>query len=179
MAVEIRPVVSRRELNTFIKLPWRIYRNEPNWVAPLLMDLKEQLDQAKNPFFEHAEAQYFLAWRDGRAVGRISAHIDRHMQEFQDNDWGLWGWFECENDPEAARALMDAARDWLSERGAGTMIGPMSFTTNDECGLLIEGHEHPPIILGPWHHAYYQTLLEHDLGLKILLAEVPAGDPVL
>ena len=166
MAVEIRPVVSRRELNTFIKLPWRIYRNEPNWVAPLLMDLKEQLDQAKNPFFEHAEAQYFLAWRDGRAVGRISAHIDRHMQEFQDNDWGLWGWFECENDPEAARALMDAARDWLSERGAGTMIGPMSFTTNDECGLLIEGHEHPPIILGPWHHAYYQTLLEHDLGLS-------------
>ena len=66
------------------------------------MDLKEQLDQRRNPFFEHAEAEYFLAWRDGRAVGRISAHIDRHLQEFQDNDWGLWGWFECENDPEAA-----------------------------------------------------------------------------
>ena len=91
MAVEIRPVASRRELNRFIKLPWRLYRNEPNWVAPLLMDLKAQLDQAKNPFFEHAEAQYFLALRDGRAVGRISAHIDHHMQEFQGNDWGLWG----------------------------------------------------------------------------------------
>ena len=166
MAVEIRPVASRRELNTFIKLPWRLYRNEPNWVAPLLMDVKAQLDPGKNPFFEHAEAQYFLAWRDGRAVGRISAHIDRHMQEFQGNDWGLWGWFECENDPEAARALLSAAEAWLRARGAGTMIGPMSFTTNDECGLLIEGHEHRPIILRPWHHPYYQTLLEHDVGLS-------------
>src|ERR1019366_9041774 len=166
MAVEIRPVASRRELNTFAKLPWRLYRNERNWVAPLLMDLKEQLDQRKNPFFEHAEAQYFLAWRDGRAVGRISAHIDRHLQEFQRNDWGLWGWFECENDPEIARALLDAAEAWLRAHGAGTMIGPMSFTTNDECGLLIEGHERRPIILGPWHHAYYQSLLERDVGLS-------------
>ena len=80
MAVEIRPVASRRELSTFIKLPWRLYRNEPDWVAPLLMDLKERLDQQQNPFFEHAEAQYFLAWRDGRAVGRISAHIDRNLK---------------------------------------------------------------------------------------------------
>ncbi len=89
MAVEIRPVASRRDLNAFIKLPWRLYRNEPNWVAPLLSDLKEQLDPAKNPFFEHAEAQYFLAFRDGRAVGRVSAHIDRNMQEFQGNDWSV------------------------------------------------------------------------------------------
>jgi GNAT superfamily N-acetyltransferase len=166
MAVEIRPVHSRRELSTFIKLPWRLYRNEPNWVAPLLMDLKEQLDQRKNPFFEHAQAQYFLAWRDGRAVGRISAHIDRHLQEFQGNDWGLWGWFECEDDPEAARALLGAAEAWLREHGAGTMIGPMSFTTNDEAGLMVEGHERPPIILNPWHHAYYQELLEQHVGLS-------------
>ena len=73
------------------------------------MDLKKRLDQKKNPFFKHAEAQYFLAWRDGRPVGRISAHIDRNFNEFQDNDWGLFGWFECEDDPEAARALLDAA----------------------------------------------------------------------
>jgi GNAT superfamily N-acetyltransferase len=159
-------VRGRRELSTFIKLPWRLYRNEPNWVAPLLLDLKEQLDQRKNPFFEHAEAQYFLAWRDGRAVGRISAHIDRHLQEFQGNDWGLWGWFECEQDPEAARGLLEAAEQWLRGHGAGTMIGPMSFTTNDEAGLMIEGFEHPPLILNPWHHRYYQSLLEDDVGLS-------------
>jgi GNAT superfamily N-acetyltransferase len=166
MAVEIRPVRGGRELSTFIKLPWRLYRNERNWVAPLLSDLKEQLDPSRNPFFEHAEAQYFLAWRDGRAVGRISAHIDRHMQEFQGNAWGLWGFFECENDPQAARGLLGAAESWLRERGAQEMVGPMSFTTNDEAGLMIEGHERPPIILNPWHHPYYQSLLEQDVGLS-------------
>ena len=165
MAVEIRPVTSKRELSTFIKLPWRLYRNEPNWVAPLLMDLKKRLDQRKNPFFKHAEAQYFLAWRDGRAVGRVSAHVDRNFNEFQKNEWGLFGWFECEDDPEAARALLDAAEAWLRERGRDRMVGPMDFTTNDEIGLLIQGHEYPPIILCPWHHPYYQRIFEQDIGM--------------
>jgi len=165
MAVEIRPVTSKRELGTFIKLPWRLYRNEPNWVAPLLMDLKKRLDQQKNPFFKHAEAQYFLAWREDRPVGRISAHIDRNFNEFQDNAWGLFGWFECEDDPEAARALLDTAERWLRERGRDRMVGPMDFTTNDEIGLLVQGHEHPPIILCPWHHPYYQRLFEQDVGI--------------
>ncbi|HYM46823.1 MAG TPA: hypothetical protein VES65_11780 [Solirubrobacteraceae bacterium] len=166
MSVEIRPVASKRELSTFIKLPWRLYRNEPNWVAPLLMDLKKRLDRRKNPFFEHAEAEYFLAYRDGRAIGRISAHVDRNLNEFQGNDWGLFGWFECEDDPEAARALLDRAEAWLRERGRDRMVGPMDFTTNDECGLLIEGHEHPPIILCPWHHPYYQRIFEQDIGIE-------------
>jgi GNAT superfamily N-acetyltransferase len=165
MPVEIRRVASRRDLNTFIKLPFALYRNEPRWVAPLLMDLRKRLDPKRNPFFKHAEAQYFLAWRDGRAVGRISAHIDRNLNEFQDNSWGLFGWFECEQDPEAARGLVSAAEGWLRERGRDRMVGPMDFTTNDECGLLIEGHERPPIILCPWHHPYYQPLLEQELGL--------------
>src|ERR1700677_3770686 len=166
MSVEIRPVSSRRELRTFIKLPWRLYRDEPNWVAPLVMELKKRLDQSKNPFFKHAEAQYFLAYRDGRPIGRVSAHIDRSFNEFQDNEWGLFGWFECEDDPEAARALLDAAAGWLRERGRDRMVGPMDFTTNDECGLLVEGHEHPPIILCPWHPPYYQRLFEQDLGMQ-------------
>ena len=129
------------------------------------MDLKKRLDQKKNPFFKHAEAQYFLAYRDGRAIGRISAHVDRSLNEFQDNDWGLFGWFECENDPQAARALLDAAESWLRERGRDRMVGPMDFTTNDEIGVLIAGHEHPPIILCPWHHPYYQHLFEQDLNM--------------
>lgn len=165
MGLEIRPVQSRRESRTFVKLPWRLYREEPNWVAPLLMDLKKRLDQNKNPFFEHARAQYFLAYRDGRAVGRISAHIDDNFNEFQDNDWGLFGWFECEDDPEAARALIGAAEAWLRERGRDRMVGPMDFTTNDEIGVLISGHEYPPIILCPWHHPYYQRLFEQDIAM--------------
>ena len=166
MAVEIRPVRTRSDLNAFIKLPLAIYRNEPRWVAPLLMDVKKRLNRSQNPFFEHAEAEFFLARRDGRPVGRISAHIDRHLNEFQNNDWGLWGWFECEDDPEAATALFAAAEGWLRDRGRGTMIGPMDYTTNDECGLLIEGHERPPLILCPWHHPYYQRLAEEELGLQ-------------
>jgi GNAT superfamily N-acetyltransferase len=163
--VEIKPVRGRRDLNAFIRLPLSLYANEPRWVAPLLSDVRKRLDREHNPFFEHAEAEYFLAYRDGRPVGRISAHVDHHLNEFQDNDWGLWGWFECADDPEAAAALFAAAEAWLRERGRGRMVGPMDFTTNDECGLLIEGHERRPLILCPWHHPYYQRLLEDDLGL--------------
>jgi hypothetical protein len=144
----------------FIKLPWRVYRNEPHWVPPLVSERKKFLDRRKNPFFEHAEAEYFLAWRDSRPVGRISAHIDRNLNEFQHNDWGLFGFFECEDDPEAAAALVGAAEAWLRERGRGRMVGPMDFTTNDECGLLVEGHETDPMILEGWHHPYYRGLLE-------------------
>ncbi len=165
MDVEVRAVAGRRETGTFVKLPWRLYRNEPTWVAPLLMEVKKRLDRARNPFFKHAEAEYFLAWRGRRAVGRISAHIDRNLNEFQGNRWGLFGWFECEDDPAAARSLLAAAEAWLSQRGCEKIVGPMDFTTNDECGVLIEGHERRPIILCPWHHPYYQRLFECDLGM--------------
>jgi GNAT superfamily N-acetyltransferase len=160
MPAEIRPVADRRDLRRFIRLPFELYRNEPNWVPPLLMDVRSRLDPAKNPFFAHADAQYFLAWRDGRVVGRICAHIDHNFNEFQHNDWGLFGFFECENDPETARALLDSAEAWLRERGRDRMVGPMDFSTNDECGLLIDGHELTPIILSPWHHRYYPALIE-------------------
>jgi GNAT superfamily N-acetyltransferase len=96
----------------------------------------------------------------------VSAHVDRHFNSFQDNAWGLFGWFECVEDPDVARALLDVVASWLRERGRDRMVGPMDFTTNDECGLLIAGHEHPPIILCPWHHRYYQRIFEQDLGLQ-------------
>ena len=159
MPVEVRPVDGRRELDAFIKLPWRLYRNEPNWVPPLLMDVRKRLDRARNPFFAHGDAEYFLAYREGRAVGRVTAQVDRNLNEFQSSDWGLFGFFECEDDTEAAAALLDAAQSWLAERGCGRMVGPMDFTTNDECGVLIEGHERRPIILTPWTHRYYPALL--------------------
>src|SRR5437764_11431673 len=98
MAVEVRPVAGKRELGLFIKLPWRLYRNEPCWVPPLLFERKRFFDRNRNPFFKHAEAEYFLAWREGQVVGRISAHIDHNFNEFQGNQWGMFGFFECEDD---------------------------------------------------------------------------------
>ncbi len=160
MALEVRPVASKRELNAFIKLPWRLYRNEPYWVPPLLFERKRFLDRTRNPFFRHAEAEFFMAWRDGRPVGRISAHIDRRFNEFQGHDWGLFGFFECEDDPEAAQALLSTAEEWLRARGRDRMVGPMDFTTNDECGVLVDGYDLLPTILTNWHHRYYPALIE-------------------
>jgi GNAT superfamily N-acetyltransferase len=166
VSLEIRPVADRRDMHTFIALPSWIYRNEPRWIAPLNMDMRRRLDRARNPFFKHAEAEYLLAWRDGRPVGRISAHIDHRFNEFQDNRWGLFGFFECEDSTESAHALLAAAADWLRERGRDLMVGPMDFTTNDEVGLMIEGFERRPIILSSWHHPYYRGLIESYDGFE-------------
>ncbi|CAA9510935.1 MAG: FIG010505: hypothetical protein [uncultured Solirubrobacteraceae bacterium] len=157
---------SKRERDAFIELPGRLYAGESNWVAPLRFERRQFLDPRRNPFFQHAQVQLFLAWRGGRSVGRVSAHVDANLDAFQGTNWGLFGFFECEDDPEVARALLDAAETWLRARGRPKMVGPMDFTTNDECGLLIEGHERPPIILSGWHHPYYQELLEDACGLE-------------
>ena len=159
-ALDVRPVAGKRELSAFIKLPWRLYRNEPYWVPPLLFERKRFLDRERNPFFKHAEAEYFLAWRERELVGRISAHIDHNFNQFQGRDWGMFGFFECEDDPEAAQALLSAAADWLRARGRDRIVGPMDFTTNDECGVLIEGYELLPTILTGWHHPYYPALID-------------------
>jgi GNAT superfamily N-acetyltransferase len=161
MAVEIRPVRSRQDLIRFIKLPFRLYKDQPNWVPPLVYERKRHLDRNKNPFFQHAEAEYFLAWRNGTPVGRISAHVDHRLNEFQQNDWGLFGFFECEDDREAAGALVKAAEDWNRERGRDRLVGPFDFSTNHECGLLVDGYDLKPQILEFWHHPYYQGLLEN------------------
>jgi GNAT superfamily N-acetyltransferase len=162
VSLEIRPVEGRRDQRRFIALPSDLYRNEPRWIAPLDMDMRRRLDRERNPFFAHADAEYYLAWRDGRVVGRITAHVDHRFNEFQDNRWGMFGFFECEDSAETAHALLEVAEGWLRERGRDRMLGPMDFTTNDECGLMVEGHERPPIILSSWHHPYYQALLEGE-----------------
>jgi len=163
--VIVRPVAGRRDLNAFIKLPFRIHRDHPRWVAPLIFDRKAFLDRAKNPFFDHAEAEYFLAERDGRVVGRITAHVDSRWDSYQGGEDGMFGFIEMEDDPEVARALIDAATGWLRAKGRRRMIGPMDFTTNDECGLLVEGYDREPIVLAPWHPPYYRDRLE-ELGLS-------------
>jgi GNAT superfamily N-acetyltransferase len=165
VSVEVRPVRSRADLMRFIRLPWRIYSNEPNWVPPLIFERRRFLDPRKNPWFEHAEAELFLAWRGRRPVGRITAQVDHDFNAYHGNDWGMFGFFECEDDPEAARALLDTAADWLRGRGRDRMVGPMDFSMNDEAGLLIEGYELRPYVKQPYHQRYYRRLLE-DAGLE-------------
>src|SRR5581483_305350 len=163
MRVTVRPVDGKRDLKEFIRVPFRLHRDSP-WVPPLIMERKQFLDRDKNPFFEHAEAEYFLAERDGEPVGRITAHVDERWTQFQGGNDGMFGFFESENDPETARALVDAATGWLRARGRERMLGPMDFTTNDECGILIEGYDLRPMVLEPWHPPYYRELLE-GLGM--------------
>ncbi|MGN6373413.1 MAG: GNAT family N-acetyltransferase [Solirubrobacteraceae bacterium] len=156
----VASVGGRRDLREFIRLPWKLYESSPNWVAPLVSERRKHLSRRRNPFFEHAEAEYFLAWRGEQPVGRISAHVDHRLNAFHDNRWGLFGFFECAEDPDAAHALLDAAESWLRERDRDRMVGPMDFSTNHECGLLVAGHELAPQILENWHHPYYRDLLE-------------------
>src|SRR5438270_5003738 len=150
--LEVRPVQRRRELSAFIRLPWRLYQGCANWVPPLISERKRHLSRRRNPFFEHAEAEYFLAWRGSKPVGRITAHVDHNLSEFRGNRWGLFGFFESERDPAVAGALLATAEAWLRERGRDRMIGPFDFSTNHECGLLVEGHERMRQILENWHH---------------------------
>lgn len=163
--VTIRPVRTRRELKRFVKVPFRLHRDHPNWVAPLIFERMEFLDRDKNPYFEHAEAEYFLAERDGEPVGRISAQVDRRWDEFQGGNDAMFGFFEAEDDAETVGALLDAASEWVAARGRKRILGPMDFTTNDEVGILIEGFERRPLILEPWHPPHYKEHIEaHGFG---------------
>ena len=162
-SVQIRPVRSRRELKRFVKVPFRLHRDHPQWVPPMIYERMQFLDRGKNPWFEHGEAEYFLAERDGEPVGRITAQIDQGWDETQGGSDGMFGFFETIDDREVAAALLGAVEGWLTERGRQRLLGPMDFTTNDEVGLLIEGFELRPMILQNWHPPFYKDLLE-ELG---------------
>ncbi|HET8980812.1 MAG TPA: hypothetical protein VFN87_21850 [Solirubrobacteraceae bacterium] len=167
-AVEVRPARGRGELSAFIRLPWSLYESTPQWVPPLISERRRHLDRRRNPFFHHAEAEYLLAWRGGTPVGRITAHIDHRLNEFQGNRWGLFGFFETDRDPAVARALLTAAENWLRARGRDRMLGPLDFSTNHECGVLVDGHGLRPQILENYHHPYYGELLEREGMIKAM-----------
>jgi hypothetical protein len=160
MSLVVRPADSGSEFARFVDLPWRLYRNDPTWVPPLKADVRLLFDRAKNPFFEHAEVQPFLARKDGRVVGRIAAVANSAHNAFHEDQVGFFGCFECEDDPEAAKALFDAAEAWLAARGFDRMRGPMNFSTNDDCGSLVEGFTRPPSILMPHNPPYHARLYE-------------------
>jgi hypothetical protein len=158
-SVSIRPVRTRRELKRFVEVPFRLHRDTP-WVPPLVRDRMRFLDRDRNPYFDHAEAEYFLAERDGEPVGRITAQVDERWDEHQGGRDGMFGFFETVEDREVARGLLEAAEGWLRERDRERLIGPMEFTTNDEVGILVEGFALRPMILQNWHPPYYRQLLD-------------------
>jgi GNAT superfamily N-acetyltransferase len=165
VSVEVEPVTSRKGLREFIELPFRLHSNAEQWIPPLRIERRLFLTPRFNAFFKHGEAQLFLARRDGRVAGRISAQIDTAFNDFQENAWGMFGFLEVEDDLEVLSALLAAAEDWLRQRGRDRMVGPMDFTMNDESGVLIEGFEREPMIRQAWHPPYYQRLCE-EAGLE-------------
>jgi hypothetical protein len=159
-SVTIRPVRTRRELKRFVKVPFRLHRDHPQWVPPLIFERMEFLNRKKNPYFEHAEAEYFLAERDGEPVGRITAQIDGNWDRTQGGKDAMFGFFESVEDSAVSAALLAAASEWAQARGRDRILGPMDFTTNDEIGVLIEGYELRPMILENWHPPFYKDLIE-------------------
>ncbi len=159
-AIQITPVASRADRDAFIKFPWQIYADDPAWVPPLLLERKEFLDQKKHPFFEHGAAQLFLAWRDRKIVGRIMASDDPRYNAEHHSNLGCFGLFESIDDPAVAQALLGAAENWLRARGRDEIMGPIDYSTNYVCALLIDGFEHPPTLLTSHNPPYYAALIE-------------------
>jgi GNAT superfamily N-acetyltransferase len=153
-------VRSRRDRKEFIELPFRLHANAERWIPPLKIERRIFLTPRFNAYFKRADVELFLARRDGRVVGRISAQIDRAFNEYQGNAWGHFGFLELEDDLEVAAALFDAAATWLRERGRDRMVGPMDFDMTQECGVLIEGFDKDPLIKQSWHPPHYQRLCE-------------------
>ncbi len=166
MAVEIRETPMGGKLKDFLNVVDHIYRDDPNYVRPLDFDVKQRL-HPKNPFFEHGEGTIFTAYRNGWCVGRCTAQIDReHLARYKE-DVGFFGFFDTIDDEEVAKALLDAAGNWLARRGMKQMRGPLSLNINEEMGCLVEGFDMPPMILMP-HHRPYQGALIEKAGLPKL-----------
>jgi len=165
MKIEIASVKTKKDLDIFLKLPWAVYKDLPNWVPPLLSEAAEILDTVKNPFWEHARRELFLAREDGRPVGRIAAIVDDSHNVFHGDKTGFFGFFECANNPEAAAALFDEAKKSLKTSGMSVMRGPVNPSMNDECGFLLEGFDRPPAAMMPYTPPYYLELAE-QYGFK-------------
>jgi GNAT superfamily N-acetyltransferase len=159
-SIEISTVHSRAERTAFIKFPWRIYENDPAWVPPLILERKAFLDRRKHPFYEHGDAALFLARRNGEVVGRIMASDDPRYNSFHEANVGCFGLFECIDDRQVAAGLFEAASDWLRTKGRSEIMGPIDYSTNYVCGLLIDGFQHPPTILTSHNPPYYAGLIE-------------------
>ncbi len=158
--VRVSPVVSKKDLDAFIRLPYRLYADNPNWVAPLLMLEKQRFSPKHNAFYKHADVALFVARRGDRVVGRISAQVDTEHNRYHSEHTGFFGFYESEDDPDVARALLTTAEDWLRERGMDSIRGPLSFSVNGEVGFLMDGFDLAPLPLMPYTQRYYLPLME-------------------
>src|SRR5262245_9277960 len=157
----VSAVRGARDLRAWLDVPESVQGRDPNWVAPLRIEQKRLLDRRKNPFFRRGDAEFFLVRRGERCLGRISAHTGLPMAGIATLP-GTFGFFECEDDPDAASQLFRAAEAWLASRGARSVLGPMNFSLNQECGILVEGFGSPPFLLMNHNPPYYGGLLEAD-----------------
>ncbi len=158
-SIEVTQVNSPKERDAFIKFPWRIYANDPVWVPPLLIERKEFLSR-KHPFYEHGDAAIFLARSAGEIVGRIMASDDPNYNAHHGTNVGCFGLFESIDDPQVAAVLFEAAANWLRGKGRDEIMGPIDYSTNYVCGLLIDGFQHPPMLLTSHNPPYYGSLIE-------------------
>ena len=158
--IEISEAASRPERNAFIKFQWQIYTNDPAWVPPLIIERKAFLNRKRHPFYEHGDAVLFLARKNGEIVGRIMASDDPNYNSLHQSNVGCFGLFECIDDRDVAAALLEAAASWLRKKGRAEMMGPIDYSTNYVCGLLIDGFQFPPTILTAHNPPYYRELIE-------------------
>ncbi len=158
--IRIVSVTSKREMNWFLEVPHVVFKDDPNWIPPLLMERREFLSPAKNPYFDHAEVQLFVALIDGQPVGRISAQIDRLRLERNGDATGQFGFLDAIDRPDLFQALLKTAETWLSQRGMKQAEGPYSLSINSESGLLVKGFERPPVIMMGHARPYYQHHIE-------------------
>ena len=179
--VRVDPEDGAADRNAFIDLPYRLYRGHATWVPPLRMAERDLMDRAKNPFFQHAQVEHFLARRGDRVVGRIAACENRLHNEVHGDRIGFFGFFDAEADAEAAGALLEAAQRWCTARGLSPMRGPANYSMNDSCGVLVDGFDDPPTILMPYNRPDYAGLLEGAglVAVRELLAYwIRTGNPI-
>jgi len=157
----IRQVADDRDRWAFVKFPWTIYRDDPNWVPPLVTERRAYIDLEKNPFFEHTDAAFFLAERpDGEVIGTIAATVDHNYNAFQEVQVGWFGLFEVIEEYAVAEALLSTARDWVRDQGMSAILGPVNLSTNAEYALLIEGFDSPPVVMMTYNPPYYAEFIE-------------------
>lgn len=178
-ATRVRELAAGESLKPFIDLAWTFNAADPAWVPPLRMVVKGLLSK-KHPFHEHADVAYFLAERDGRTVGRVAAIVNHRHNEYHGERTGFFGFFECEDRAETAGMLLDAAAAWVKARGMERVRGPMNFSTNEECGLLVDGFETPPTVMMTHNPRYYPALVEgagFHRAKDLLAYFVPSNHP--